>query len=159
METDKFKVIRDTSEKQGFGWWFREDDRCDGTIVQNLNTGDYTIKGAEDIFVIERKRNTGEFAINIFEDRFYRELERLDSFEHPFMILEFTMDDMVHFPRNSGVPQNKWSKLKVTPKLMIKKFLEISCNYKTKIILAGDYGMPIAFSLFKRIKEIEQKNT
>lgn len=150
---NKFRVLRDTNEKENFGWWFEEDDRCEGTTTSNLFTGDYTIGGAEDIFVIERKRNTAEFATNIYEKRFEDELKRMEEFRYPFLILEFTIEDLVQFPKNSGIPESKWGQLKVTNKMLIKRYLEIDCEYRTKIILAGPFGAPVAFSLFKRIHE------
>jgi ERCC4-type nuclease len=132
----KYSVIRDQQEKKNY-WEFPRSSVCEGTTVQKLKTGDYTLKGYEDILSIERKWSTGEFATNINEARFFRELDRLELFAHPFLILEFDYDDILSFPANSEIPKYLWPKLKVTPNYMIKKLTEIDLNYKIKIIFAG----------------------
>lgn len=146
---NKYTVIRDTREQEG--WWFPENGECEGTVEKKLDTGDYSIIGLENKFVIERKRNTSEFSQNINEDRFYRELDRLESFEFPYLLLEFTLDDIFRFPVNSGIPKFKWSKLRLTPQYILKRLLEIEIQYKTRIIFAGDRGMEMAELLFKYV--------
>lgn len=144
----KITIIRDVQEKNNF-WTFPESASCNGTVVEHLKTGDYSIKGHENQFTIERKFSTGEFAGNITESRFERELDRLDKFEHPYLICEFTWEDMLSFPNNSTIPQKYWANLKVTSNYLIKRFYEIDLNHKTKIILAGEYGYERAKLLFK----------
>ena len=87
----KVHVIRDTREqKTGNGWWFPESSLCAGTVVQTLKSGDYTLEGFEETFVIERKSGTAEIAQNINEGRFVRELERLEEFRFPFLLVIMT---------------------------------------------------------------------
>lgn len=150
-EKQKFKVIRDSREQNG--WTFGIGGSCAGMSVKGLPTGDYTIEGYETSFIIERKADTGEFAKNIIEHRFERELERLEKFEYPFMVLEFSLDDIIRFPVGSGIPKPVWPKLRVTGEFMLKRFLEYQMQYKTKIILAGSQGYRVAWSLFKRMIE------
>ena len=142
-----YKVIKDTREQQG--WWFPESEECGGTVVSKLDSGDYSIEGYEKVFSIERKRNTGEFAMNMFEKRFVAELERLESYEHSFLILEFSYDDLMRFPEGSGIPSNKWKRLKATPKMLISFLNRIDLTYKTKIIFAPYNGQERAADLFK----------
>lgn len=145
----KYSVIRDTQEKKNY-WDFPFSSLCNGTISKSLPTGDYTLVGYEDILSIERKQSTGEFATNINEARFFRELDRLEEFAHPFLILEFDYDDVLSFPANSGIPKKFWPKLKVTPNFMVKKLTEIDLNYKVKIIFAGQgRGQERAECIFK----------
>jgi len=146
-----YTVIRDTREQNG--WWFPEDDECQGTSVQKLDSGDYSIIGAEDIFSIERKATTAEFAMNICEKRFFDELARLEEYNHPFLLLEFSYEDLLNFPHNSTIPKSKWSKLKVKPKFLISKLHEIELNYKTKIIFAPFDGAERAKTLFKYVSK------
>lgn len=148
-----YKVIRDTREQaEGNGWWFEAGDRCLGTVSAKLDTGDYSLEGLEDILCIERKASTGEFAKNIIESRFERELERMETFKYPFIILEFTIADILTFPRNSGIPPYKWKDLQITSQFMMKRFIEFQMQYKTKIITTGQYyGHKVAESIFKRI--------
>lgn len=146
-----YTVLRDTQEQQG--WFFSETSYCDGTVEIKLPTGDYTLRGYETLLTIERKGSSGEFARNVVENRFERELKRMDDFAHGFMVLEFTMADLVNFPRNSGIPSHLWPKLKTTSYFIVKRFIEFQMQYKTKIILAGKYGKDVASSIFKRTIE------
>jgi hypothetical protein len=147
----QYTVIRDTQEQQG--WDFIPGPSCLGTIKQKLPTGDYTLVGYEDIFTIERKGSTGELAKNIYEGRFERELQRMEGFAHPFMVVEFTMEDILSFPKNSGIPIRLWPKLKTTSFFLLKRFIEFQVQYKTHIILAGKQAKEVASSIFKRIVE------
>lgn len=145
-------VVRDTSEKEGHGWWWDEDPEtgCQGTVMRSLDTGDYSLVGYESVLTIERKRNTGEFAQNVTQARFDRELDRLDDFPLPFLILEFTGDDLSNFPANSGVPHNRWRYLRTTPDFLWKKYVEYDCTRKVKILLAGkDGGKEAAERIFR----------
>ncbi len=153
----KYTVLRDTREQQG--WVFDAGPSCEGTIVHHLVTGDYTIKGFENDFVIERKGTAGEFARNLMESRFDREMERLSTFKHSFIILEFTMAEIKSFPINSGIPASVWSKLHISPFFLLKRISEFEIKYPTKIIYAGSFGKEHAASLFKRMMEIYGTNT
>lgn len=151
----KYEVVRDNREKPGHGWTFPPDEHfCHGTIEGTLKTGDYTLVGFEDILSVERKRNTSEWASNVFDKRFDRELQRLNLFKYAFIILEFTMDDLMSFPENSGIPRGMWARLRTTSALLLKKTIEISFKYpNVKIIFAGDKGRFFVSSLFKRVTE------
>lgn len=153
----KYKVVRDSREKEGNGWWFPESDRCIGTVVSKLDTGDYSIEGLENILTIERKQNSAEFAQNITEKRFDRELERMEQFQYGFMILEFSMHDILNFPKNSTIPEYKWPQLQITSKYILRRFIEYQVQYKSKIILADYYGSVVAESIFKRVVDNVKK--
>jgi hypothetical protein len=148
-----YVVIRDTREKQGQGWIFAESPRCGGTVIQTMKTGDYTLQGFENVIVIERKKSTSEFCQNILEARFDAELVRMESFPLPFMILEFTMDDVMRWPIGSGIPKYKLKYVKVTKYFLLKRLADYQVQYKTKIIFAGIHGKEMAASLFKRVNE------
>ncbi len=140
------KVIKDTREKkQGNGWFF------DNMEIKTMKTGDYTLAGYEDSFVIERKCSTGEVAKNIVEERFVRELERMENFKWPFIILEFDMVDLTHFPENSGIPKDMWPKLRINAGFILKKICEYQIKYKTKILFASKYGKQFAEQIFREI--------
>lgn len=151
----KFQVIRDTREQEkGDGWWFPATDRCEGTVVETLKTGDYTLAGLPaNYFVIERKSGIAEVAGNITEQRFKRELERLEEFQFPFLIIEATLEDVVRFPEGSGIPESKWPDLRVSAQFILKVLTEYHLRYKTRIIMAGKSGFVQASSLLKRIHE------
>ena len=138
----KHEVIRDNQEKKGY-WTF------ENTVSEHLKTGDYTLRGFENLITIERKASTGEVSQNMYEERFEKELIRLEEFRHPFMICEFTLDDVHCFPATSGIPRKIWHKIKMTSKQMLSTLCRYQIQYKTKIILAGTDGKQVAESLFK----------
>lgn len=146
----KYQVIRDIQEKANY-WDFSTSSTCLGTVSESLPTGDYTLRGYEEILSIERKFSTGELAKNVTEARFERELARLDKFPHPYMICEFDFDDLYSFPTRSGIPPRFWSRLKVTNKFLIKRIMEIELDHKVKIIFAGQNGEKRAELIFKYI--------
>lgn len=149
-----YSIIRDTREQEGQGWWFGPTDEISGTVRETMPTGDYCIRGLEDKVIIERKGTTGEFAKNICEKRFFRELERMDDFTNPYLILEFSWEDMLRFPYNSGIPKSKWCRLKVKPKFILKSLHLIELKYKPKIIFAPHDGRERAALIFKYASQI-----
>jgi ERCC4-type nuclease len=151
---DKYQVIRDSQEKANY-WTFSCSKSCEGTEVKRLKTGDYTLVGLENVFTIERKGCIAEFAQNISQKRFERELKRLEKFKYPFILLEFTLEDIMRFPYSSNIPQHLWAKLRVNPSYILKRLLEYQLTYKTKILLVGAHGKEVASSLFKRVYEKE----
>ena len=152
MEKDKFIVIRDTREKENNGWFFDETEFCSGTEVIGLHTGDYSIKGLEDLFIIERKASTGEFSHNTIEDRFEKELERLNSIKHAFVILEFNLSDIYLFPNNSGIPRFKWNFIKIKPQFILKRLNEFTLKYpNVKFVFVGAEAKWYVEDLMKRI--------
>lgn len=157
-EVQRYTVIRDTREQKDNGWTFPASKTCEGTVIQTMKTGDYTVVGYESVLCIERKADTSEVVMNMFQKRFKRELERLEEFKHPFLVCEFTLQDIVQFPFNSGIPQNKWKELKVTPQLLMKMINEFQIEYKTKWVFAGAYGREFVSSLFKRVIESEKQD-
>lgn len=130
-------------------------DCCDGTIIKKLNTGDYSIEGHEDQFTIDRKGCLSEFATNLTDLRFTRELERLAQIKHSFLLLEFEMSDVMAWPYGAGLPSDKIKYIKTTPQFIVMKINEIMVKYGVKVIFAADHGKEIAYSLFKRIIENE----
>ena len=149
VTSKEFTVIRDTREQTG--WFFPKNEKCLGTITQGLKTGDYSIIGRENEFVIERKASTSEFATNVVEPRFVRELERLEQFKQAFIICEFTYSDILCFPIGSGIPKSKWDQLRITPKFMEAMLHDWELKYKMKFILAGPLAQTYALQLFKRM--------
>jgi hypothetical protein len=152
-ETPRYHVLRDQQEKARF-WEFPAGVSCTGTETVHLKTGDYTLQGYEHVFIVERKGSMGEFAQNLFQPRFERELERLDLFEHPYLVLEFTWDEFINFPEGSGIPRSRWKYLRVTPQGLVKRFHELRLAHpKLRIECVGANGRAYASSLFKRITE------
>jgi len=155
----KYTIIRDTREKEKKGWQWRKSMYCDGTVDGTMKTGDYTLAGYEDILSIERKGRISEFAKNVNEKRFYKELERLEKFKYAYVLLEFTMRDLLNYPVGSGIPRYKWKYLKFKGPFILKKLTEMMVQYPhIHFILCGDAGKETASSIFKRIVENESAN-
>ena len=90
-----YTVIRDTREREGYH--FSKFDKCQGMVVRKLDTGDYTLLGLEDKICIERKGCVEEVAINFGKKKkqFLAEIERMKEFPHKFILLEFSLEDLL----------------------------------------------------------------
>lgn len=157
----KYTVIVDTRERGDFRWWFEPDDFCLGSELHKLDTGDYSLKGLENLVSIERKRNTAEIAQNLVDDRFFNEMERIKGFKYKAIICEFNMFAVINFPYSSGIPSNKIKFIKITPQFILSKIAEIQVKYQVPFIFCDnkDYAMKYAQAFFKKIYNAETRNT
>lgn len=149
-----YKVIRDAREKIDHGWFWDVSASCDGTTVAKLDQGDYSLEDYEQLVVIERKGSVSEWATNVTQARFERELERLRSIKYVWILLEFDMLDILNYPVGSGIPKKVWKSIKLRGPFIIKRMIEIERDYSNiNITLCGEQGKMIASSVFKRIIE------
>jgi ERCC4-type nuclease len=159
IKIPNYTVIKDTREQDG--WYFSEYDKCAGMEVKGLNTGDYTIKGYEDIVCIERKGCTSEIAMNLGRKKapFQAEMERMKDFPFAFIICEFSMSDLLRYPEGSRVPKHRKSQVKVTGKYLLKSMIEFQVWYDTKILFCDDKrnAFIVCNSIFKRLNELFNK--
>jgi hypothetical protein len=121
-----------------------------------LDTGDYTIQGYEKLIAIERKGSITEWAANIVQPRFERELQRLSKIKYAYILLEFDMHDIMNYPASAGTSFRIQSKFKLSAHFILKKTLEFQVKYGVKILFCGPYGKDVALSLFKRVLEINK---
>lgn len=149
---NKFLIIRDTQEKANI-WNFNKSKYCDGVIDESLETGDYTLRGLENIFTIERKASTGELAGNLYTRRFENELKRGRKLKRFYLILEFSLADMLSFPYNSGIPKRIWPKLRTNASGLLKRLIELEHKYNIHVVFAGnnDNAREIAKIIFKEM--------
>ena len=151
-----FMVIKDTREQDGY--FFREYSPCAGMIDQKLDTGDYTIKGLEDKICIERKGCVEELAVNLGQKKytFLDEIERMASFPHKFIILEFSLEDLIKFPDETRIPIKNKASVKITGKYMLKCLIEFQLYNNINVLFCGNkYNAFLAVSsIFKRINEM-----
>lgn len=145
-------IVIDTREKYPLDFFgheitrikLDEGDYCTLDLLEyEKSTGEKTVR-------IERKRNTGELSINLGKDfkRFENELSRLFSYKRKVLLCEFTYDDILSFPENSGIPKSRWYRksksgkvvrnVKMTPKDLLNKLEYIENIYEIEIIYAGD---------------------
>ncbi len=134
---EPYLVLKDTREKVG-GWEFDITEKCAGIEICTLKTGDYTVRGLEDKLCIERKKSVSELATNIHESRFKDWVGRLSQFKHAFIMLEFSVDDILRFPVGSNIPKKVWPKLRVTSDRILSVIAKIQINYGIQVIYAGD---------------------
>jgi ERCC4-type nuclease len=147
-------IIVDTREK--FFWSF--DGFPDVRIIpRKLNTGDYSLEGYENILSIERKKSVSEIAGNITEKRFWREMDRLSTIKHRFLICEFTYADINDYPDNSGLSQSIRDKIKVRGPFILREISRIQIQYGVHVMLCGPkcYAEQAAHTIFKRVLENE----
>ena len=120
----KYVILKDTREKNG--WSFDAFDKCLAVARWGLKTGDYTARGLEKDLVIERKASTGELAMNLGKKRkaFEAEIERMSDFRWKYILCEFSIDDLMNFPQNSGIPKKQLQYVRMNGKFMWKKLCE-----------------------------------
>ena len=154
-----YHVIKDTREQDG--WIFNPYDKCTGMDIGTLHTGDYTLKGFEELVCIERKACASEIAMNLGKKKgaFEAEIQRMRDFPFSFVICEFDMDDVLKYPEGSRVPRHLRQKVKVTGKYLLKTLLEFQLYYDTKIVFCGNKNNAflVCNSLFKRLNELFHK--
>lgn len=153
MIDESFNIIVDTREQ--LPWDFEGHS----TSSRKLDTGDYSIEGLEEVFCIERKRSVAEIANNISEKRFVDVLDRMSKFQHKFMLLEFTLNNVLDYPVGSSVPKKIWGSLKINSKYILKYLTNISIKYNIHTIYCGnkENAETMALSIMKRIYEIYDK--
>lgn len=133
---NKFTIIRDTRENVKHGWYFPSNSVCNGTIVDTVNIGDYTVQGLENYVAIERKKSIDEFAHNCIEKRWKSCMERMATVKHKYIIFEFPWYDVDHYPHSSKAPIKVKSKLRV-PSKYIWKIIKIARNEHNIHIIAA----------------------
>lgn len=149
MNKDPFTIIIDTREQIPWEFGFHN------TAKKKLDTGDYTIEGFENILAIERKKSVSEIATNLSESRFSDVLDRLSKIKHPYMVFEFSLDEVYSFPVGSDIPKKLWDKLRISGNYIIKRLIEIQLKYNIQVVFCGDPDNAEKFSasLMKRIYE------
>tara|TARA_Y100000590_G_scaffold90261_1_gene101733 strand:- start:6835 stop:7242 length:408 start_codon:yes stop_codon:yes gene_type:complete len=127
-------------------------------IDRKLDTGDYSIEGLEDRLCIERKASVVELAGNVGHDRqrFLNEIERMKEFPHKYIILEFSLSDLMMFPEGSSILEKDWGKVKVTNTFMLKTLMEFQIFDDIHVIFCDSKKNAkwAVLSILKRVNEI-----
>lgn len=154
-----YTVIKDTREQDGYtfdkfhGKYFS----CNGMIERKLDTGDYSLLGFEDKLCIERKASVSELAGNLGKDkkRFMAEIDRMTDFDFKFLVLEFSLEDVMNFPEGSDIPESKWSQIRITNKYMLKMLIEFQMYDRIHVIFCGNRknAKLVVNSILKRVNE------
>ena len=156
---DKFTIIRDTREKPSHGWFYEEDAYCNGTIIQKLNIGDYSIAGLESYVAIERKESIDEFAHNCIEKRWKSCMHRLGSCKHRFILFEFPWEDVLNYPHSSNAPPKIKEKLRLPSKYIRKVIYTARETHKIHVIPCGDKytAERFAYRILKKAYELRRR--
>ncbi len=150
-------ILCDTREKQPYKL-----KGYDHTAIK-LDTGDYTIEGCEHLFSVDRKASVSELATNLTQKRFARELERLAQIDHPYLLLEFSPEDISRYPIGSDVPRKRWRYIKVRAPFIFAALTKINVEYGINIIYGYDraHSERLLIELCKRIDkkygQVQQK--
>ena len=154
-----YTVIKDSREQDGYTFtpFSGRYHTCKGMVVRKLDTGDYSLEGLEDKVCIERKASVSELAINLGKDkkRFMAEVERMKEFPHKFLILEFSLTDLMNFPEGSDIPEEKWSSIVITNKYLLKMLIEFQMYDDIHVIFCDSRAKAklIVSSILKRVNE------
>ncbi len=105
---------------------------------------------------MERKKNTGEIYQNIFEKRFYNELERLSLFKHKVIVCQFEFSNIVNFPVASSIPSFRWDTLRSNGAHIISRITDIQLKYGVPFIFAGLHSFEYVKSYLKNVARIEK---
>ncbi len=154
-----YTVIKDTREQLGYTFekFNGRYTSCEGMVVRKLDTGDYSLVGLEDKLCIERKGSISELAINLGKDkhRFMDEIKRMKDFAFKFIILEFTLEDVMNFPESSDIPEKKWDSIVVSNEYMLKMLIEFQMYDDIHVIFCGNRknAKLTINSILKRVNE------
>lgn len=132
---NKFIVIRDSRERVGY-WNFSFLPSCQKQIVKKLQHGDYCIAGLEKQLYLERKRSVTEFVANLGSRwaTFERALNRMQNHKYKYILLEFTINDILNFPRGCGLSEEKIARIKMNAKYILSRIEFIKNKYGITII-------------------------
>ena len=93
----KMKIIVDTREQDPYKFSNFPDVEI---ISQKLDTGDYSLAGAEEIITIERKSLTDFLgSITRERERFEKEVERMSKFQHKFIVVESKLEKALEYTK------------------------------------------------------------
>jgi len=157
MILPSYTVVRDTREKEGFGWIYEKQQdtkkppRCNGTIVQKLDTGDYSVVGYEDLICIERKDDYAELWVNYSQRAtFEQEMERMTKIKYRYVLIESTLTK-----DHMDLSPSQFTR-SVPGKALISWLAGISAKYNVHIIPVGSCGKAYAQLLFQNILKMEK---
>ncbi len=149
----KFTVITDTREQTPY--IFPITSFCNGSIVEGLKTGDYSLIGYQDILTVERKGSVSEIHQNVLEERFDRELERMQEYKWGFCIFEFSMSQVLRYPEGANLPMSVKKKIRINGDFILRRLLELQFKYNTKFLFCDnrENSFTVLNSIFKRVMQ------
>lgn len=105
MTSEQFTIIIDTREQLPY------DFPGESTSHETMQTGDYTVKGFEDTFAVERKSLDDLVGtISSGRARFLKEIERAQAFERFVVVIEADYSDVDDYRDKKNCP-NYYSRM------------------------------------------------
>lgn len=143
-------VIVDTREQRP--WEFEESE------VATLPVADYAPKGFEHLVLVERKGSVAELAGSLTDKgRFERELAKLNEHPFGFVVLEFTLNDLINYPTSAKLPPFVKSRIRVRGPYLLKRLAELQIRYpRIHWVFAGTKGKEYAMAVMKAVVEAAQ---
>lgn len=140
-------ILIDSREKHPY--------KFSGATCTKLDTGDYSIEGYEHLLSIDRKATVSELAGNLTEKRFAAELERMSLIKHSYLLLEFSLDDILKYPVGSDIPRSRWRYLRIKAPFIIAALTKITLS-GVHVIYAGDRdnAIKIITAIFKNCEKM-----
>ena len=80
----------------------------------------------------------------------------MESFPHKYMVLEFSLSELLKFPKETRIPIKNKSSVKITGRYMLKCLIEFELYNNVNILFCGDKHTAFlaVSSIFKRINEM-----
>ena len=158
---EKIPLIIDTREKIPL---FNNGDKDFDIISRKLDTGDYTILGLENLFIIERKKDVNELYACCTSNRrrFYNELDRMLEYPYRFIIVGSNYSDLLN-PFSYKATARKYDNFAdATAKRKAMAITTSSINgmmlkYNVHIIFAGSKCKQVTRNLLKKFYEYYKK--
>lgn len=158
---EKIAVVVDTREKNP---WFVVGDRYFDVVPRALKTGDYTIIGMENVFVIERKGALNELLINFTSGRkrFYAEMNRMKEYPLRFLIIESTWNELLNpFSYKCRARKDRNESDMVAKKravaIVSNSLMDLQINFGIHVIMGGVNTKRIVKKLIGRVHKYFQE--
>jgi len=128
-------IICDSREKKP--WDYSRDPAFAAQEVAALKSGDYSIKGLEDVITVERKRDANELIGNFTtdKDRLYREIDRLKEYKFAAIVIEQSLTQILNHENYYIAKRFKNKKAPVA--IVIQNLINIMVEHGIMVIFAG----------------------
>jgi ERCC4-type nuclease len=151
-------IIIDTREKQPFEFkWATSHGQIAGTEVKKIDAGDYTVLETPNVVTVERKKTVGELYNNLVGkdkyERFLRELERMQAFEHRYIVVEEYWDALWDRDKFKFARRNRnWAGA-----MVLTHLIHLQSDYNVHVHFAGDYAEQLTLKLLVKNYERAMK--
>lgn len=125
-QPSQFSVVVDTRQKMNLqtggpdyckdgGWSFSRFGSVESVVREKLDTGDYAIKGLQNLLCIDRKATVSQIVNNFIGDRqrFFREVQRMKDYKFAFFICEFPYSSVLNLSNYYFCAKSKARRLSV----------------------------------------------